>query len=101
LAIARERRADVVILSLSGELDIATSALFDRELHAAEAAHPARVVIDLAGLELIDSRGLRALVQARARANSGDHQLSLTQAPQAVQRLLEMTETLRPLMVDG
>ena len=53
--VSRERRADALILSLSGELDLATSALLERELDAAQATRPMRLVIDLTGLEFIDS----------------------------------------------
>jgi anti-sigma B factor antagonist len=100
LAVRRQRGADMLILSLSGELDIATSDLLDRELHAAEATGPQRVVVDLAGLQFIDSIGLRTLVRAHERATGNGHQLSLRQAPRAVKRLLELTETLQPLLLD-
>jgi hypothetical protein len=52
--VGTERRPDTVILSLSGELDLAASALLERELDAAEAARPMRLVVDLTGLEFID-----------------------------------------------
>jgi anti-sigma B factor antagonist len=98
--VSRERGADVSILWLSGELDIATSALLDRELHAAEATGPQRVVVDLAGLQFIDSIGLRTLLQAHERASGNGHQLALRQAPRVVKRLLELTPTLLPLLLD-
>jgi anti-sigma B factor antagonist len=94
LVVSRERRADMVVLSLSGELDLATSALLERELDAAEAARPMRLVVDLAGLEFIDSSGLNTLVQAHERASENGHQLLLRQGPRPVRRLFELTNTV-------
>ncbi len=101
LVVSRERRADVLILSLRGELDLATSALLQRELDAAEAARPVRLVVDLSGLEFIDSSGLNTLVQARERASQNGHQLSLMQGPRAVQRLFELTKSVALFSFDG
>jgi anti-anti-sigma factor len=94
LVVSKEHRADVLILSLRGELDLATSALLERELDAAEAARPARLVVDLSGLEFIDSSGLNTLMQARKRASLNGHQLSLRQGPRIVQRLFELTKSV-------
>jgi anti-sigma B factor antagonist len=95
LVVSSERRAEVLILSLSGELDLAGSALLERELDAAEAARPMRLVVDLTGLEFIDSGGLHTLVQAHERANANGRQLSLRQGPRGVRRLFELTKTVQ------
>jgi anti-sigma B factor antagonist len=100
LVVSSERRADVLILSLRGELDLATSALLERELDAAEAARPARLVVDLSGLEFIDSSGLNALVRARERASQNGHQLSLRQGPRVVERLFELTKSVELFSFD-
>jgi anti-sigma B factor antagonist len=100
LVVSSERRADVLILSLRGELDLATSALLERELDAAEAARPTRLVVDLSGLEFIDSSGLSALVRARERASQNGHQLSLRQGPRVVERLFELTRSVELFSFD-
>jgi anti-sigma B factor antagonist len=92
LAVRRERCPDVLILSLSGELDVATSALLERELAAADASDSLPVIVDLAGLRLIDSSGLETLVRAHARARHNGHQLSLRQGSRAVRRLFDVTD---------
>ena len=68
---------DRVVLSLRGELDLTSVPQFDQELQAAEAANPGRLVIDLSGLDFMDSTGLRALLQARERAK-GDRSRART-----------------------
>jgi anti-sigma B factor antagonist len=91
--VGSKRRAEVLILSLSGDLDLAASALFERELDAAEADRPRRLVVDLTELNFIDSSGLHTLVQAHRRASDNGHELSLRQGPRAVRRLFELTKT--------
>jgi hypothetical protein len=54
--VSSEPRAGVLILSLSGELDLAASALLERELESAEAARPTRD-----GMPLVKSRCTEAV----------------------------------------
>jgi anti-sigma B factor antagonist len=95
-----ERRSDVLVLSLCGELDLASSAALERELAAAEMAGPERLVVDLSGFEFIDSSGLHTLVRAHRRARENGHQLSLGQGPRAVQRLFELTNFVQLFSFD-
>ena len=67
LTVRTERRADVLVLWLSGALDKATSALLDREFDS-QASHAPHVVLDLTGLEFIDYSGLDRLVRTLRRA---------------------------------
>jgi anti-anti-sigma factor len=54
-------------LSLRGELDLATAAEFEELLNERVDAGQ-EVVVDLRGLEFMDSSGIRVLVAAHARA---------------------------------
>ena len=83
-----------IVLSLQGELDLTSAPVFERELRNAESAGPSRVVIDLAGLEFMDSTGLRALLLARELAHSDGYALMLRRGPRQVQRVLELTKTV-------
>jgi anti-anti-sigma factor len=84
-----EHRADAVILWLSGTLDRATSALLDRELDA-QAGRPMPVVVDLTGLEFVDSSGLDTLVRIHQRAGHSGEKLCFRQGRQGAQRPLEL-----------
>lgn len=92
--IEKSQEADAVVLALSGELDLASAPMLERELREAEALGPSRLVIDLGGLAFMDSTGLQALLRARERANNNRHQLSLRRAPHQVQRVFELTKTV-------
>jgi anti-sigma B factor antagonist len=93
LAITSKLEADCLVLSLRGELDLASSIGLERELDDADSA-PGRVVIDLSGLVFMDSSGLRTLLHAQKQASSTGRQLLFRRGPYAVQRLLELTRTL-------
>lgn len=95
LVVRSERRDDGLTLWLSGELDRATSALLEHELEIAPAAIPGRRIVDLTGLEFIDSSGLDTLARAQRRARDNGHQLSF-QGLRIIQRLLELSDTDRP-----
>ena len=92
--IEKSEEAGSLVLALSGELDLASAPMLERELREAEATSPSRLVIDLGGLLFMDSTGLQALLRARERANSNGHQLALRRAPHQVQRVFELTKTV-------
>jgi anti-anti-sigma factor len=93
-AVRRERRTDMLVLWLSGELDRATSTLLDREFDA-QAGQTTRLVVDLTGLEFIDSVGLETLVRTHRRATERDQRLSFRQGLHVGQRPLELTRDVQ------
>jgi anti-sigma B factor antagonist len=100
LAVSSEHRADDLILSLSGELDLATSGLLERELDAAHASRAMRLIVDLSALEFIDSCGLKTLAKANQHATETGQQFSIRQGPRGVQRMFELIETAQPFHFD-
>ena len=100
LSIDSQRDGDVVLISLQGELDLASAPDLERELHEAEAAGPRRVTIDLSGLGFMDSTGLQALLRARERATGGSYELTLRRGPHQVQRVFELTRTVEAFSFD-
>ena len=82
---------DVAVVSLSGELDLATApkvATCVRELVEADFRS---VKVDLTGVTFIDSTGLRTLVEASRFADQYDAALTLIAGPDAVQRAFTLT----------
>jgi anti-sigma B factor antagonist len=84
-----------MVVALYGELDLASSPSLERELLGADSETLDRVVIDLSGLEFIDCSGLHVILRAKERFREDGRQLSLLRGPRAVQRLFELTGTLR------
>jgi anti-anti-sigma factor len=68
LAVEFERRVDGdVVLRVTGKLERGTAALLDGILQALR-NDPGPVVLDLSGVDHIDSRGLEVLLNAEAEA---------------------------------
>jgi len=78
------------VVALRGELDVADAASVAVAL-AAVAGRGRVVIVDLAGLEFIDSSGLAALVLARKQARHAEGDLLLAAPQQQVLRVLTIT----------
>ena len=87
----RERSGGGFQVELAGELDLATAPKLEDELRRVEERAPGLIVIDLQGLEFMDSSGLRALLAADARAREGGRRLVLVRGDERVQRVLRIT----------
>jgi anti-anti-sigma factor len=95
LVVQSSAQDDLTVLTLSGELDLASTPILERELAAVESAGAKRILIDLAGVGFMDSTGLQALLRARERATTQDGvELSLRRGPHQVQRVFELTKTI-------
>lgn len=75
------------IISLSGELDVATAQTLERELEPAEPGNARVTVLDLRGLDFMDCSGLRVIFNAHRRAS---HRLLVVKGPEHVQRVFEL-----------
>ena len=78
-------------VELAGELDIATAPKLDEEIGRLEAAGHALVVLDLRGLEFMDSSGLRALLAADAKVRGRGARMVIVRGHERIQRLFEIT----------
>jgi anti-sigma B factor antagonist len=74
-----------------GDLDLSSAPALRRHLIAAVADTAGRVVVDLAGVHLVDSQGLGTLVGGLKRARSHGGDLRLACPPPDVVALLELT----------
>lgn len=86
-----------VVLTLGGELDLATVPVLQRRLDVLQGRldHAIRdrtaIVIDLSRLRFIDSSGLALLVRAQRQLRDSGVQLVLVRGPRAVHRIFEFT----------
>ena len=81
----------VVLIALSGELDIAATPAVRACVEAA--AGRRAVVLDLSGATFVDSSMLKELLRANAELERYDTRLVLAGVPPAVQRVLDLTRT--------
>jgi anti-sigma B factor antagonist len=78
-------------LTVTGELDLVSSPLLERELEQAYGSDGGVILLDLRGLAFMDSTGLHLLVKAQQRAEEAGRRLTLTRGSEQVQRLLDLT----------
>ena len=91
-AMATEQLGDgTPVISVMGELDLATVPAFERTLLDVTEAATGEVIVDLTGCSFLDSRGLRALVAARERLEHSDRSLALVLSNAIVMRIFQIT----------
>ena|SRR5436190_1947872 len=91
LRVTTEPRGDGVHLILSGELDIASAPVIEDALRDAEEQGPPLIIIDLRGLQFMDSTGLRTILGADARAREADRRFVVVQGDENIQRVFQVT----------
>jgi anti-anti-sigma factor len=97
LEVRRETEGEVTIVSLVGEFDYAEMATAQEEIHAAEAGRPSVLLLDLSGLEFMDSSAVRVILQTDSRAREQGRRLALVTGdgpPQRVLSILGLTDRL-------
>jgi anti-anti-sigma factor len=82
----------VAVVSISGEIDISSSPRLEHDLHSAwESAGRGHLVVDLRGIDFMDSSGLGVLTRARDTIQRADGEITLVRPQPTVRRVLEMT----------
>jgi anti-sigma B factor antagonist len=79
------------LISVSGELDLASGPELESELDKVSAPETTLVVVDLRELEFMDSTGLSIIVRAHQRLAETGCELGLVRGSTQVQRLLDLT----------
>lgn len=78
---------DATLVALVGELDISEAGAVGEVLATAEAKRPQVLVLDLRGLEFLDSSGIRLVVEADLRAQREGRRLMIVRGPEPVHRV--------------
>jgi anti-sigma B factor antagonist len=86
------RNATVAVIAATGELDLSGATVLEAELdRVQEDPELAIVVLDLRGLEFMDSSGLRLVALADMRAREAGRRFVLVRGPETVHRVFEIT----------
>ena len=83
--------AGVVRIALSGDLDVSTAPSVEERLVELEDGGAERVILDLRGLDFIDSTGLSLLINADRRARRAGRRVTIVSGTGAPRRILETT----------
>lgn len=90
LTIESVRDRDLHLVALAGELDLASVGQFAQEVSRVEASDAGRILLDLEGLEFIDSIGMNAIIRLSARLDLHGRSLLIRRGPDNVHRSFEL-----------
>jgi anti-sigma B factor antagonist len=93
------REQDRVVMHLTGELDLASTPIFERALENVEIGEAPLLVLDLDELMFVDSTGLRVILLAHERSRERGQEFAITRGSPQVQRLLSITSVTEHLRV--
>ena len=80
------------VVSVLGEVDLATAPAFARTLLDAAEDGRGEVIVDLTGCSFLDSRGLSALLATRGRLEHSNRRLALVLSNPSVMRVFQLTQ---------
>lgn len=90
---------DVVVVHVDGDVDVSQTLALRDTLAEALGDGSRKVLVDLAGVEFIDSAGIGLLVTAHRRAQGAQGALVVSGVTPTVARVLQLTRTDRVLTV--
>jgi anti-sigma B factor antagonist len=86
------RDGTIAVVAATGELDLSGAVVLEEEIERLEAeADLATLVLDMRGLEFMDSSGLRLVVMADMRAREAGRRFVLVRGSETVHRVFEIT----------
>jgi anti-sigma B factor antagonist len=91
LEVESGREGDTHVVRPRGTLDLATAEPLALELKRAEATDAQVILLDLTGLEFMDSIGLRALIEADRRSRRDGGRFRMRRGGGQVDRLIRIT----------
>ena len=91
MQIATTSESDRYVITVSGEVDLATSPQLDRAVISAIDSGAASVVIDLTDVTFMDSSGLGVIVRALKRCREAENDLDLVITNERVLKVFGIT----------
>lgn len=100
LGVQLEQQGERVVVGAWGELDLSSAEEFEARLRQAIRGSAFRVILDLGGVTLIDSTGLRALISAAALAHGTGREMVVLRGSEQVKQMIETSgvEDLLPVV---
>lgn len=99
LSVRIEPDPDATTVALEGELDLATREEAEAALLQAEAAGPKLLMLDLRGLDFMDSTGVQVVLAAELRARTAGWGFAVVRGEGTVAKLLRLTRLEERLRV--
>lgn len=94
LRIGSNEREGSHTLALEGELDIASAPMLEATIEEICARRPRELIIDMTGVEFVDSSGLNAILRGKALCEERGCDFCLSPAQRPVARVFEVTRLI-------
>ena len=91
LRLSTSLSGDTAVIELEGELDLAGASVLEQELAQPETDAARAVVLDLRGVEFMDSSGLRVIAITLQRAQERGRRFALVPGAAQVMRVFDIT----------
>jgi anti-sigma B factor antagonist len=88
--ISEDRKADAVVLALSGKLDATTAKTFEDRILGLINSGTQRLIVDLSQLEYVSSSGLRVFLLAAKRLQATDGKIVLCGLQDNVRQVFDL-----------
>jgi anti-sigma B factor antagonist len=99
--ISEDRKADAVILALSGKLDATTAKTFEDRILGVINGGTQRLVVDLSQLDYVSSSGLRVFIIAAKRLQTVDGKIVLCSMKDHVRQVFDLAGFSSMLSIYG
>jgi anti-anti-sigma factor len=99
--ISEDRKADAVVLALSGKLDATTAKTFEDKILGLINSGAQRLVVDLALLEYVSSSGLRVFLLAAKRLQATDGKIAMCGLQDHVRQVFDLAGLSSILSIYG
>jgi anti-sigma B factor antagonist len=91
LEVSSDQRGDTLVVTVSGELDVSTAPVLQRELDRLAAEEPTDALrLDLSALRFMDSTGLQLVLSTANKATEEGRRLELVRGTNSVQRVFQV-----------
>lgn len=100
LEVTQFETGDSYVIALRGELDLGTVSSLDETVKRFPVESGKDLLLDLSGLDFMDSTGLNLVLRFWSRCQQSGHGFRLVPGP-GVQRLLEISGLMRELRDSG
>ena len=91
LKVTTRSQGDHTVISVTGEIDLYTAPKLQSELMTALGANPARLIVDMSGVDFCDSTGINVLLAAHRQARERGGELQLAGPGTATRKVLQVT----------
>jgi anti-sigma B factor antagonist len=92
-------RARAGVVSVTGEIDLATAPALEQTLRGVSDDRTGEVIVDLTGCTFLDSQGLGALVATKGRLGPSNRRLALVVPDARVLKIFEITRFHQPFEI--